>query len=79
MKIEITEEHLQEFANFTKYFRDLRPAYSDYFVYEVDAGEPHHLSLILNAMKFDGTNLVGEPYSLIISKELFVEDVKKYY
>jgi hypothetical protein len=81
MKIEISEESFHEFRNFTQYFRELRPQYSDYVVYEVDAGEPIHLSLVLTAAKFDKTvnKLVGEPYDLIISKELFLEGVKKYY
>lgn len=81
MKIEISEESFHEFRNFTQYFRELRPQYNDYVVYEVDAGEPKHLSLVLTAAKFDKTvnKLVGEPYDLIISKELFLEGVKKYY
>lgn len=81
MKFEITEESFHEFRNFTEYFRELRPQYKDYVVYEVDAGEPNHLSLILTACKFDQETkkLVGDPYDLIISKELFIEGVKKYY
>lgn len=81
MKIEMSEDSLHEFRNFTQYFRDLRPQYNDYIVYEVDAGEPKHLSLVLTARKFDRETkkLVGEPYDLVISKEFFLEDIKKYY
>lgn len=81
MKIEISDESFHEFRNFTQYFRDLRPQYNDYIVYEVDAGEPKHLSLVLTARKFDHKTkkLVGEPYDLVISKEFFLEDIKKYY
>lgn len=80
MKIEITEAAFHEFMHFTEYFRDLRPQYNNYLVYEVDLGEPWHLSLLLTAAKFDKHGeMESDPYQLIIAKELFVEDIKKYY
>ena len=69
---------ISDFENFTRYLQHVKPLYKDYYIYEVDLGEPTDYNVIMHASRFENGEMVGDPYQFIVSKEYFVEDFAKF-
>jgi hypothetical protein len=75
--MKVVADTLKDFMAFTYLFRHCRPSYKDFFVYEVDAGEPTEYNITLKAMKVEGDAFAGDPAELIIAKEWVLENLEE--
>lgn len=73
----VVANKLSDFMAFTYLFRHCRPKHEDFFVYEVDAGEPTDYNIILKAMKVEDNHLSGDSAELMIAKEWVLENLEK--
>lgn len=67
----------EAFPAFTLLLHYCRPKDVDHLVYSVDGGEHTDFNLVMHAGKFEDEQLVGEPSTLIISKEWVLENIDK--
>jgi hypothetical protein len=73
----VVADKLSDFMAFTYLFRYCRPKHEDFFVYEVDAGEPTDYNLVLKAMKVEDEALSGDGEELVIAKEWVLENLEE--
>jgi hypothetical protein len=73
----VVADKLSDFMAFTYLFRHCRPKHEDFFVYEVDAGEPTDYNLVLKAMKVEDEALSGDGEELVIAKEWVLENLEE--
>lgn len=73
----VVANKLSDFMAFTYLFRHCRPKHEDFFVYEVDAGEPTDYNIILKAMKVEDNHFSGDSAELMIAKEWVLENLEK--
>lgn len=77
MQVAVTANKLSDFMAFTYVFRHCRPKLQDYYVYEVDAGEPTDYNITFKAMKLEDNQLVGDEVELSVAKEWILENIYK--
>jgi hypothetical protein len=77
MQVAVTANELSDFMSFTYVFRHCRPKLQDYYVYEVDAGEPTDPNIFFRAMKLEDDHLVDDAVELVVSKEWILENIYK--
>jgi hypothetical protein len=73
----VVADKLSDFMAFTYLFRHCRPKHEDFFVYEIDAGEPTDYNLVLKAMKVEDEALSGDGEELVIAKEWVLENLEE--
>jgi hypothetical protein len=73
----VVADKLSDFMAFTYLFRHCRPKHEDFYVYEVDAGEPTDYNLVLKAMKVEGEAFSGDSEELVIAKEWVLENLEE--
>lgn len=67
----------EAFPAFTLLLHYCRPKDTEHVVYSVDGGEPTDFNLVMQAGKFEDEKLVGEPSTLIISKQWVLDNIDK--
>ena len=62
---------------FTELYLKYRPYDVDHIVYDIDVGEPKDYNIIIKAAKIKENMIVGDPATMLLSKEWLIENYPK--